>query len=88
MWAGASVQDARGDPVDVKHRIQRKDCDMGHRSLSELAQWFAKQSRRYDLPLAEQLMLENVSDWLKRQELDTPSIQHRPADPWTGFSNQ
>lgn len=62
---------------------------MGQRSLSQLAQWFAHQSQRYDLPLAEQLMLENVSHWLKRQDDGRPA---RPADelrdPWIGFSNQ
>lgn len=62
---------------------------MGQRSLSELARWFAHQSKRYDLPLAEQLMLENVSHWLRRQDEGQKSGPGPgPRDPWIGFSNQ
>lgn len=59
---------------------------MGAWPMSRLADWFAGQSRRKDLTLAEQLMLENVSAWLRRQEWNERATR-RARDPWIGLSN-
>ncbi len=54
--------------------------------LAKLADWFQRQSQRADIPLAEQLMLENVSAWLRNQEATSKPAQHA-RDPWVGLSN-
>lgn len=59
---------------------------MGAWPLSKLADWFARQAQRQDIPLAEQLMLENVSAWLRNQDPNSRPAS-RPADPWIGLSN-
>lgn len=54
---------------------------------AKLADWFQRQSQRRDISLAEQLMLENVSTWLRNQDPNAAS-QSRRADPWIGLSNE
>lgn len=55
--------------------------------IAKLADWFQRQSMRADIPLAEQLMLENVSSWLRNQEI-SPRQSQRMRDPWAGLSNE
>ncbi len=55
--------------------------------IAKLADWFQRQSQRPDIPLAEQLMLENVSAWLRNQESSQPEPQCQ-RDPWVGLSNE
>lgn len=55
--------------------------------FEKLAVWFERQSKRCDLSLAEQLMLENVSAWLRSQERAELQPVRRP-DPWLGLSNE
>lgn len=55
--------------------------------FARLANWFENQSRRSDLSLGEQVMLENVSAWLRNQDRDAlPATRQR--DPWIGLSNE
>lgn len=55
--------------------------------IAHLADWFQRQSQRTDLSLAEQLMLENVSAWLRNQESANKPVR-RSRDPWIGLSNE
>jgi len=55
--------------------------------IAKLADWFQRQSQRADNSLAEQLMLENVSAWLRNQEPTNKPAQ-RARDPWVGLSNE
>lgn len=56
--------------------------------FEKLAVWFESQSHRSDLSLAEQLMLENVSSWLRNQRKGGEPPVERPRDPWVGLSNE
>jgi len=56
--------------------------------IAKLSDWFQRQSQRTDLPLAEQLMLENVSAWLLRDQDPSARRPDRQRDPWIGLSNE
>ena len=67
-------------------RARHAEARMGAWPLDNLADWFERQSLRRDLPLAEQLMLENVSAWLRGQHQNA-CPNGRLRDPWSGLSN-
>ena len=58
---------------------------MRTKDMSELANWFEVQSEMTSHSLPERLMLENVSRWLRKQQVG--AIQSPPkTDPWIGLS--
>ncbi len=62
------------------------EAQMSAWPLAKLADWFQRQSQRSDIPLAEQVMLENVSAWLRNQD-PAHASRLRQRDPWIGLSN-
>ena len=58
---------------------------MRREQMAELAHWFEAQSELTSHSLAERLMLENVSRWLRKQQSGATKTPPK-NDPWIGLS--
>jgi hypothetical protein len=66
--------------------IEFEEYPMREEKTEELADWFAFQSARPELPFPERLMLENVSHWLRSQQTGETKRPVASIDPWIGVS--